>query len=41
MPIATSIAARGINLPTHNNLQETDIQYIAGRVKEHLYSLTP
>ncbi len=38
---ATCIAARGLNLPTHGNLQESDVEYVANCVKEHIKSLSP
>ena len=39
LPVATSFAARGINLPTHGNMDEDDVQYIAALIKEHVRNL--
>jgi perosamine synthetase len=37
-PVATRIASRGLNLPTHALLTEEDINYIAARIKKHCRS---
>ncbi len=36
-PVATSIASRGINLPTHGALEESDVARVCDRVKYHLW----
>jgi perosamine synthetase len=38
-PVATSFAARGMNLPTHANMDEDDVQYIAALIKENIKNL--
>lgn len=35
LPVATHIASRGINLPTHSLLTEEDIAHIAGSLERH------
>ena len=37
-PVATRVASRGLNLPTHALLKEKDIIYIAARIKKYCWS---